>query len=315
MTPTKVVYNHEQHRHNAYICPFVKQRKPATMTQQVDLPIAEYLNRNIKDILREFPPVADVLNEYDIGCVSCGLGTCLFKDIVEIHDLPPEDEVLLMTGIAGIIFPGREITVPAIQRKSRTPTGGAYSPPMKKLVDEHRLIKRFIAVIPAFAGHLDVATESGREIIRQAIDFIRSYADKYHHAKEEAILFKYFDENLDIIKTMYADHENGRAHVREMLGALDRQDKETIAGHLRAYRDLLTEHIRKEDDILYRWMDRNLSTGQVGRLYASFGEKDGEAGDLAQKYEPFITAMEQKYNTMEGVNNPPAELGGIRGYF
>ena len=30
--------------------------------------------------------------------------------------------------------------------------------------------------------------------------------------------------------------------------------------------ELLTEHIRKEDEILYPWMEQQLSDGQIGRL-------------------------------------------------
>ena len=44
----------------------------------------EYLNKGIKEVIKQFPPVADILNEYDIGCVPCSVGTCLLKDIVQI---------------------------------------------------------------------------------------------------------------------------------------------------------------------------------------------------------------------------------------
>ena len=53
------------------------------MIQQFGLLMQEYLDKNIKDVIREFPQVAGVLSRYDIGCVTCGLCTCLFKDIVE----------------------------------------------------------------------------------------------------------------------------------------------------------------------------------------------------------------------------------------
>src|SRR3989304_1758726 len=166
------------------------------MVQQVASPMQEYLNRNIKEIITEFPPVAGVLERHKIGCVTCGLGTCLFKDIIEIHALDLEDEAALMAGIARIIYPGREVPIPRIERKSR-PSGAqaAYSPPMKELVDEHRLIKRWLAMIPAITEDLDLSSEGDRRTVRQGIDFIQSYADKFHHAKEEAILFKYFDES------------------------------------------------------------------------------------------------------------------------
>lgn len=274
------------------------------MTQQLGLSMQEYLDKNIKEIIEEFPPIADVLNRYDIGCVSCGLGSCLFKDIIDIHALDPVEEAALMAGIARIIYPDRQVAIPRIERKSRPPAGeSAYSPPMEKLVNEHRLIKRWVAIIPRIIKDLDVTTESGRQLIRRGIDFIQSYADKFHHAKEETILFKCFDENLDIIKTICADHENARARVREMLAALDRQDKDTIAAHLKAYQELLTEHIKKEDDILYRWMDRNLSVTQVGELFSRFREKDEEFGDMPLKYEEFISQLEKIFNIEEEQND------------
>jgi hemerythrin-like domain-containing protein len=274
------------------------------MTQQVALPMQEYLNRNIKEIIKEFPPVVGVLNQYNIGCVTCGLGTCLFKDIIEIHAVDVQEEAELMAGIARIIYPDRAVSIQRIERKSRPSSGQtAYSPPMRELVDEHTLIKRWLAIIPGVVADIDVASDSGRQVIRQGIDFIRSYADKFHHAKEEDILFEYFDENLDIIKTICADHENARSRVRLILTALDRQDKDTIAVHLAAYAELLTEHIKKEDEVLYRWMDRNLSMTQVGELFSRFQEKDREFGDTPARYEELVAQLEKKFYRLGGAKH------------
>ena len=265
------------------------------MMQQLGLSMQEYLDKNIKDIIREFPRVADALNRHNIGCVTCGLGTCLFKDIVEIHALDPVEEAALLAEISRVIYPDREVAIPRIERKSRPQSREtAYSPPMKKLVDEHLLIKRLLAMIPGIIEGLDLSTEPGRQVIRQSVDFIRSYADKFHHAKEEDILFKCFDGNLDIIKTICADHENGRARVREILAALERQDRETVISNLEAYAALLTEHIKKEDDILYRWMDRNLTMSQIGELFSRFSEKDKEFAGTPEKYQELITRLEKK---------------------
>ena len=263
--------------------------------QQLGLSMKDYLDKNIKDIIREFPQVADVLNRYEIGCVPCGLGTCLFKDIVEIHNIDPGEEAALLAEIGRVIYPDREVVIPRIERKSRLPSGETvYSPPMKKLVDEHLLIKRLLAMVPGIIEELDLSTEPGRQVISQSVDFIRSYADKFHHAKEEAILFKCFDENLDIIKTICTDHENGRALVKEVLAALERQDRETVISNLEAYTALLTEHIKKEDEILYRWMDRNLTMTQIGELFSRFSEKDKEFAGTPEKYQEFIAQLEKK---------------------
>ena len=51
-----------------------------------------------------------------------------------------------------------------------------------------------------------------------------------------------------------------------------------MSEHLRAYGALLTEHIRKEDEVLYPWMDRELSTAQVGELFSRFAAVNDAAG-------------------------------------
>jgi len=262
----------------------------------------EYLNKGIKEIIGQFPEIGNILNEYSIGCAPCSVGSCLLKDIVEIHNLPYEEEQELMARIAKVIYPDREVKIPEMKRKREAKSGAmSYSPPMKKLVDEHMLIKRWAAIIPEFIANLDVETEAGRQVIIDGIDFIRSYADKYHHAKEEEILFGYFGEDLDIIKAMLEDHTNARAHVRAILEALAKKDKEAISEHLNAYRELLIEHIKKEDEILYPWMDRGFSVTQVGELFTKFNKRDAESGDAPARYEEFINKLENKFKLTEVV--------------
>ena len=265
----------------------------------------EYLNQGIKDVIRQFPEVGDILNEYDIGCVPCTVGTCLLKDIIDVHSIAPDEERELMARISGAVNPDQAPAVPRVERKvkssPRQSLKQGYSPPMQKLVDEHTLIKRLVALILQIMENLDVESEEGRQTVIDGVDFIRSYADRYHHAKEEDILLKYFDEGLEIIKTIYDDHETGRAHVRATLQALEDGDKEAVREHLGAYRELLTEHIEKEDGILYPWMDRNLSTTQVGELYARFNAKDEGSGDAPKKYEALINRLEQEFAQEEAI--------------
>ena len=271
-----------------------------------------YLNKSIKEVIDEFPEVEKILDEFGIGCGPCSVGTCLLKDIVEIHDLPSDKETVMMARIAKIIYPDKPIEIPRLQRKTEEePREIAYSPPMKKLVQEHVLIKRWVALIPEVINHLDLDSEEGRQLLLDGVDFIRSYADKYHHAKEEDVLFKYFDEDLDILKVMYEDHEQGRGHVRAILEALDRKDKAAIAEHLNAYRDLLSGHIKKEDEILYTWMDRNLSDSQIGKLFSEFNTADKQIGYSPDKYEIFIDHLEKKYLQKEDLNGHDTRMPGI----
>jgi hemerythrin-like domain-containing protein len=256
-----------------------------------------YLNMGIKEVIHEFPGVAQILDEYGIGCGPCMVGTCLLKDIVEIHNLPPDQEQQMMARVAKVIYPDKVIQIPLLKRKKEAqPEKIKYSPPMKALVEEHVLIKRWLALIPEVIKHIDLESEEDRKLVLQGVEFIRSYADRFHHAKEEDILFKYFDHKLDILKVMYEDHTQGRSHAKAIAEAVERKDRTALRDHLNGYRELLTEHIRKEDEILYPWMDRSLSITQIGEIYSKFHETDERMGSSPAKFEAFVSNLEKKFN-------------------
>ena len=259
----------------------------------------ELLNQNIKDIIGRFPEVEKVLSQYEIACVSCNVGTCRLRDIMEIHNLTEQEEQSVMKRIVREVYPDREIPIPRISRKP-TSAGIHYSPPIKKLVNEHVLIKRLLALIPALIEEIRKDAGHAGPMVEASIDFIRSYADKFHHAKEEEVLFRYFDENAEIIKSMHKEHEIARAHVKSIQEALIKPDHQAVIEHLREYRDLLGEHIKKEDEILYPWMDRNLSTSQVGNLFTSFASIDAEFGDVPKEKEDFILELERIFEPKQG---------------
>jgi len=257
--------------------------------------LEEYLNTHIKKIMEQFPEVEGILNDYNIGCAPCNVGTCLLKDIVGIHNLSEEEEGGVLSRIAKVIYPDKDIPIPKIAKRQK-PAGINYSPPMQKLVNEHKLIKRLVALIPKQIEQIDLESSECREQILAMVDFIRSYADKYHHAKEEDLLFKYFDENLDIIQVMYEDHTSARNHVKAIVEGVEKKDQASVKEHLAAYHELLPEHIKREDEILYVWMDRNLSTTQVGELFSKFTQVDNSELGVQEKYETFVEELERKLN-------------------
>lgn len=156
----------------------------------------KYLNSPIKEIITEFTGVGKILEEYNIGCVPCTLGSCLLKDVVEIHNLAEEQKIELMYRIEKEIYPHRDIKKPTLVSTSKKarPKEIKYSPPMKRLVDEHVLIKKWISLIPEVIENFDINSKSDRQLVLDGIDFIRFYADKFNHAKEEDRLFEYVDK-------------------------------------------------------------------------------------------------------------------------
>ena len=256
--------------------------------------LEKHLPKPIKEVIAEFPAFAGILDQYEIACGTCLAGDCLFKDIVSVHNLPPDSERELMERLAGVLAPSAQAAPPppAAVRPQKTEER-VYSPPMKMLVDEHVLIKQWLALIPGVIEKMDLSSAEGREVIAGGVDFIRLYADQLHHGKEEKILFGYFDEKTEIIRAMLSDHETGRGHVKTIREALARGDRDAIAAHLLAYRELLSAHIRKEDEILFPWMDRGLSDSDKRKLMARFAAADGALEEgLAEKCKQFIAGLQ-----------------------
>lgn len=49
-------------------------------------------NQPINEVLNAHPRIGEILQSVDIGCVTCGVGICLLKDVVSIHALGDEVE-------------------------------------------------------------------------------------------------------------------------------------------------------------------------------------------------------------------------------
>lgn len=258
--------------------------------------MSDLIRWNIKEVIAAYPPVGDILGQAGIGCVGCSVGTCLLKDVISIHNLSEAQEQALFASIAAVVFPDQNPVIPRTERK-KAPSSGivAFSPPMQELVNEHVSIKRVLALIPKVGESLaDGLDDARRQTIADMLDFIRNFADRYHHAKEEELLFKYFDPTAEILVVMHAEHEQGRGFVRAAADALAQGDAGTVRAYLLAYGQLLAEHIRKEDEILYPWMDRQLSDTQVGKLFGQFRDVDRSFGDKPARYRALVDELERR---------------------
>ena len=264
---------------------------------QSDSPLMPILAANVRDVMTRFPAVGTVLNENSIGCTACSLGSCRLRDVVDVHGLSPEQETALFARIAQIVFPGQTLEFPHLVRRSAARAGKArgFSPPMRELVEEHMVIQRVIALLPRLDAGLAVGLDVvSRRQVQDVLDFVRNFADRFHHAKEEDLLFPYFADAGEIMAVMRMDHETGRRHVRAAAEALEAGDAATICTHLAAYGALLTEHIRKEDEILYPWMDRSLTDTQIGKLYAAFRDVDARFGDRPAQDRAVVERLEKE---------------------
>ena len=103
--------------------------------------------------------------------------------------------------------------------------------PVGPLMIEHRLIERMIRVLRE-SGEKFRDTESADPLfIDTAIDFIRMYADRTHHGKEEDILFRDMankelaDDHKAMMEELIQDHIWARGKVRALVDAKERYQR------------------------------------------------------------------------------------------
>ena len=131
--------------------------------------------------------------------------------------------------------------------------------PVGPLMIEHRLIEKMITAIQNEIDWCERENNINQEFIDNAADFIRIYADKCHHGKEEDILFRELnkkplsDEHKRIMEELVAEHRQGRKAVAEMVEAKEQymQGKKEalpiILNCMRFIADFYPKHIEKED--------------------------------------------------------------------
>ena len=89
------------------------------------------------------------------------------------------------------------------------------------MMDEHQLILRMITLVEKNTALLEQRRFRNWQFYLDAVDFIRNYADRFHHAKEEDVLFvelikNGMPEKNSPIEAMLMEHDQGRGHVRGM---------------------------------------------------------------------------------------------------
>jgi hemerythrin-like domain-containing protein len=176
----------------------------------------------------------------------------------------------------------------------------------QKLKDEHQLILRVLALLEKNALLTEQGSFHDYQFYLDGVDFIRNYADRFHHAKEEDILFEALIENgmpraNSPVAAMLMEHDLGRAFVREMEEAATRalngepdQDA-AIVSNARGYLELLREHISKEDEILYPLAERVLPDGMRAAIVRGYQKAEEKADEgLEAHYRGIVEAYEKK---------------------
>lgn len=169
------------------------------------------------------------------------------------------------------------------------------------LSDEHQNILKVIEAIKKECQKIENGQKVDKEFFTIAIDFIRNYADKLHHAKEEDILFKAMcqDEaamHCNPIDQMLHEHDLGRDYVKNLEAGLANDNTSDILINARGYAFLLEDHIFKEDNILYPMADQVLSAEKKQEIKQEFISVETVKFDpeVREKYLGIVKSFEER---------------------
>jgi hemerythrin-like domain-containing protein len=151
-----------------------------------------------------------------------------------------------------------------------------YDRATEVLTAEHRIIETVLNALEKLARS---GAGSSLADWAKAIDFLRNFADKCHHLKEENLLFPALEERGipregGPIGMMLAEHTEGRGYVRAMAAALESDSRQLLCREATAYIRLLREHIMKEDEVLFQMADSVLSAEEQHKLLRDFEEHE-----------------------------------------
>jgi hemerythrin-like domain-containing protein len=151
---------------------------------------------------------------------------------------------------------------------------------------EHRLIEKMLGTMMRHMDQAEADKKVNPVIIDTAVDFIRTYADRTHHGKEEEILFrdlakKELTTDLKrIMQELLDEHVWGRKTTAQIVAAKAMYlsgDEGKLTEIIRLARELgsfYPRHIEKEDKHFFYPCQEYFTQSEQEKMLAEFWEFD-----------------------------------------
>jgi hemerythrin-like domain-containing protein len=169
------------------------------------------------------------------------------------------------------------------------------------LMIEHRLIERMISLISDALVNIEATQKVDPLFIDAAVDFIRTYADRTHHGKEEDILFRELTtrplsaEDQRIMNELIQEHIVARQTTKALVEANvryrngDASALADVTAHLRRLVEFYPVHIDKEDNVFFPASRAYFTDEEDHAMLAEFWEFDRRM--IHEKYRSVVEAL------------------------
>ena len=176
--------------------------------------------------------------------------------------------------------------------------------PIGPLMWEHRLIEKMLRLVDTQATAMRRNRSVDPALIDATVDFIRTYADRTHHGKEEDILFRKLagkpltPEHAQIMDELISEHAYARKTVGRLVAAKERlvlaKDQaatDEIVDTIHELTAFYPLHIAKEDKRFFYPCLRYFSDEEQQTMLQEFWDFDRKM--IHEKYGKLVEDFEK----------------------
>ncbi len=156
---------------------------------------------------------------------------------------------------------------------------------LKKLTKEHGDILQGLDYLTMAMMALEKNRRPSKKFFTAAVAFFREYADKFHHYKEEYLLFSFLAKNkggeIDLeMGSLRYQHELNRECLNKIEKSLNGYEIEneiavtSLLMNLAAFISILKRHIYREDELFFPMAEAELSDDEREILQNQFDEEE-----------------------------------------
>ena len=172
------------------------------------------------------------------------------------------------------------------------------------LMIEHRLIERMLSVIKDVLTEIKSKNKVDPVFVDIAVDFIRVYADRTHHGKEEDILFRELNnkslstKDRQAMNELIEDHVFGRQTTKALVDANTRYRNGNeaslaeITDKLQTLIEFYPKHIQKEDKVFFSAFRNYFTDAEDQAMLEEFWEFDRKM--IHEKYKSVVEGFEKR---------------------
>lgn len=157
--------------------------------------------------------------------------------------------------------------------------------PTDDLREEHRAVELMLEILDSVCTNIESGKSVEQEHLEKLVEFMRIFVDKCHHTKEEGHLFpemvkREIPGTGELIDSLLKEHNQAREYVGRIEKAVSGKEwNKTGSGiveNSRAYIQLLSPHVEKENNDLFPKADAYLDSGVQKELLDSFERVENE---------------------------------------